>query len=204
MFSFVFSFCPTCCTKYLCFEASQYYSLLQGFREFRSFLNFEKFSTVKFSEKFQENYIKNFHNGRDPKSPGASQGGPPVAQAASWRGPAPGRAHRAPGAHRSRLQVSLLPLSLFLSENMSSAPVLAFLLFLEAIFDLSLQPIIRAEILNKYSLVCNSSTPPIRFFVGGFICEYLVVLGAVEMSLHACVESYFSSFDASLCLGQVS
>ena len=102
-----------------------------------------------------------------------------MAQAASWRGLPPGRAHRAPGAHRSRLQVSLLPLSLFLSENTSSAPVLAFLLFLEAIFDLSLQPIIRAEILNKYSLVCNSSTPPIRFLVGGFICEYLVVLGAV-------------------------
>src|SRR6187399_2599015 len=45
MFSFVFSFCPTCCTKYLCFEASQHYSLLQVFREFRSFLNFEKIST---------------------------------------------------------------------------------------------------------------------------------------------------------------
>src|SRR6187399_2775754 len=89
------------------------------------------------------------------------------------------RAHRAPGAHRTHLQVSLLPLSLFLSENTSSALVLAFLLFLEAIFDLSLQPIIRAEILNKYSLVCNSSTPPIRFLVGGFICEYLVVPGAV-------------------------
>ena len=133
MFSFVFSFCPTCCTKYLCFEASQYYSLLQVFREFRSFLNFEKISTVKFSEKFQKNKNKNFHAGSDPEAPGADQGGPPVAQAASWRGLPPGRAHRAPGAHRSRLQVSLLPLSLFLSKNASSALVLAFLLFLEAI-----------------------------------------------------------------------
>ena len=133
MFSFVFSFCSTCCTKCLCFEASQYYSLFQVFREFRSFLNFEKISTVKFSEKFQKNYIKNFHNGRDPESPGASQGGPPVAQAASWRGPAPGRAHRAPGAHGTPLQVCLLPPSLSFSKNTSSALVLVFLLFLEAI-----------------------------------------------------------------------
>ena len=71
-------------------------------------------------------------------------------------------------------------------------------------FDLSLQPIIWAEILSKYSLVCDSSTPPIRFLIGGLICEYSVVLGAAEMSLHACVEGCFPSFDASLCLGQVS
>ena len=56
-----------------------------------------------------------------------------MAQAASWRGPAPGRAHRAPGDHIAPLQVSLLPLSLISPENTSSAPVLAFLLFLEAI-----------------------------------------------------------------------
>src|SRR4051812_48412061 len=78
--------------------------------------------------------------------------------------------------------------------------VLAFLLFLEEIFDLSLQPTIRAEILSKYSLVCNSFTPPIRFLIGGFICEYLIALGAAYVSLHACVEFYFPSFDASLCL----
>ena len=101
--------------------------MLQVFREFRSFLNFEKISTVKFSENFQKNYIKNFHNGRDPESPGASQGGPPVAQAASWRGPAPGRAHRAPGAHGTPLQVLLLPSSLSFSRNPSSGLVLAVL-----------------------------------------------------------------------------
>ena len=133
MFSLVFSFCPTCCTKYLCFEASQYYSLLQVFREFRSFLNFEKISTVKFSEKFQKNKNKNFHDGSEPEGPGASQGDPPVAQAASWRGLPPGRAHRAPGAHKAPLQASLLPPSLFLSKNTSFALVLAFLLLLEAI-----------------------------------------------------------------------
>src|ERR1041385_1989495 len=123
-----------------------------------------------------------------------------MAQAASWRGLAPGRTHRAPGAHRPHLQVCLLPPPSSLSKNTSYAPVLAFLLFLEAIFDLSLQPIIRAEILSKYSLVCNSFAPPIKFLIGGFICEYLVALGAVLMSLHACVEIYFLSFDASLCL----
>ena len=54
----------------------------------------------------------------------------------------PGRAHRVPGAHRPHLQVCLLPPPSSLSKNTSSAPVLAFLLFLEAIFDLSLQPTI--------------------------------------------------------------
>ena len=127
-----------------------------------------------------------------------------MAQAASWRGQPPGRAHKAPGAHRSHLQVSLLPPPSSLSKNTSSALLLAFLLFLEAIFDLSLQPTVRAEIFSKYSLVCNSFTPPIRFLIGGFICEYLVALGAVHMSLHACVEIYFPSFGASLCLRKVS
>ena len=60
-------------------------------------------------------------------------GGPPVAQAASWRGPAPGRAHRAPGAHGTPLQVCLLPPSLSFSKNSSSSLVLVFFLFLEAI-----------------------------------------------------------------------
>ena len=40
--------------------------------------------------------------------------------------------------------------------------------------------------------------------IGGLIIEYLVVLGAVLMSLDACVEINSSSFDASLCLGEVS
>src|SRR3954471_21276402 len=71
-------------------------------------------------------------------------------------------------------------------------------------FDLSLQPIVCAEILSKYSLVCDSSTPPIRFLIGGFISDYLVVLGVVLMSLDAPVEIYFPSFVASLCLGEVS
>src|SRR4051812_37515551 len=153
---------------------------------------------VKFSEKFQKNLNKNFHAGSDPEAPGADQGGPPVAQAASWRGLPPGRAHRAPGPPRAASQVCLLPTPSSLSKNTSSAPVLAFLPFLEVIFDLSLQPTIRDEILSKYSLVCNSFTPPIRFLIGGFICDYLVVFGAVYMSLHACVEFYFPSFDASL------
>ena len=88
---------------------------------------------MKFSEKIQKNKNKNFHVGSDPEVPGASQEGLPVAQAASWRGLPPGRAHRAPGAHKAPLQVSLLPPSLFLSKNASSALVLAFLLLLEAI-----------------------------------------------------------------------
>ena len=58
--------------------------------------------------------------------------------------------------------------------------------------------------MSKYSLVYDLSTPPIRFFIGGFISEYLVVLGAVLMFLDACVEIYFPSFVTSLYLGKVS
>ena len=58
--------------------------------------------------------------------------------------------------------------------------------------------------MSKYSLVCDSSTPPISFLIGGFISEYLVVLGAILISLDAYVEIYFPSFDASLCLVEVS
>ena len=70
--------------------------------------------------------------------------------------------------------------------------------------DLSLHPTVCAEILRKYSLVCDSSTPPIRFLIGGLISEYLGVGGVVRMSLDACLGIYFSSFDASLFLREVS
>ena len=134
---------------------------------------------------------------------GLTRGGPPMAQAASWRGLPPGRAHKAPGAHRPHLQVILLPLSLsFFPNRRVLALELAFLLFLEVIFDLSPQPIIWAEILRKYFLVCNSSTPPIRFLIGGFICVYLVVLGAVHMSLHGCAKFYFQVLMQVCALGK--
>src|ERR1041385_3739715 len=110
---------------------------------FCSFLNSEKFSTVKFSEKFQKNKNKNFHAGSDPEAPGADQGGPPVAQAASWRGLPPGRAHKVPGAHRAASQVSLLPPPSSLSKNTSSALCSCVLAALRPEFrSLSLRPII--------------------------------------------------------------
>src|SRR3954465_11644180 len=47
----------------------------------------------------------------------ADQGGPPLAQEARWRGPAPGRATHPPGAHRHPWLASLLLLSLSLSPQ---------------------------------------------------------------------------------------
>src|ERR1041385_5265372 len=137
---------------------------------FCSFLNSEKFSTVKFSEKFQKNKNKNFHAGSDPEAPGTDQGGHqwprrPGGAACPLAAPT-GRL--GPTGPTSRYFFFLLLLS---PKTRVLHFVLAFLLFLEAFFDLSLQPTIRAEILSKYSLVCNSFTPPIRFLIGGLICE---------------------------------
>src|SRR3954465_11545152 len=84
---------------------------------FCSFWNFEFFSTVKLSEKFQKNKNKNFQVKCEPEAPGDDKGGPPLAQEAKWRGPAPGRANQAPGAHRDPWLASLLPLSSFLPKN---------------------------------------------------------------------------------------
>ena len=63
-----------------------------------------------------------------------------------------------------------------------------------------------AEIIDTFGTYqyVTPSPPPISFLVGGFISEYLVVLGANLLSLDACVEIYLPSFVASLCLGKVS
>jgi len=154
-------------------------------------LNLEKISTVKLSEKFRKIKNQNFHVESDPGAPGADQGGHqwprrPAGAACPLAAPT-GRL--GPTGIISRY---VFFLSLFLSPKTRVLQLeLAFLLFLVANFDLYLQPIICVEILSKYSLVCDSSTPPIRFLIGGFICEYLVVLGAVHMSLHSCLEFYF-------------
>src|SRR3954465_4262473 len=43
-------------------------------------------------EKFREKYRKNQRTGSFQKSPGGARGGPRGGQAATWRGPTPGRA----------------------------------------------------------------------------------------------------------------
>ena len=61
-------------------------------------------------------------------------------------------------------------------------------------FDLSPQPIICIEILSIYSLVCDSSTPPIRILIGGLICEYLGVLGGCSYELAFMFRDLFLKF----------
>src|SRR3954467_3826715 len=94
------------------------HNLCFKFREsFCSFWNFEIFSAVKLSGKFQKNGNKNFQVKNHREVPGADQGGPPLAQEARWRGPAPRPATQVPGA----LLAPLSPLSLFHPENSSSS-----------------------------------------------------------------------------------
>src|ERR1041385_1954510 len=112
MFSFALAFVLLVVPEFDVFEASHFYSLLQVFRKFRSFLNFEKIPE-KSKIKISTSKVTQGHLGLTM--------GALVAQAASWRGLPPGRAHRAPGAHRAAIQVCLLPSPPSLSKNTSSA-----------------------------------------------------------------------------------
>src|SRR3954464_10543850 len=95
--------------------------------------------------------------------------------------PRRGLAHLGP----SRLppQSHLLSLSRKTPENLLK---LEFLLFLLAIFDLLVQPISSADFWRDCSLVCASSTCPIRFVVSRLYLEYFATVGDRLFELHAC------------------
>ena len=124
--------------SYLLYQVSMFLKLhnttncFKFWESFAAFWTSKKFQQWSFQKNSRKIIIKISTSGETQRGLGPARG-PPVAQAASWRGPAPGRAHRAPGAHRAPLQVCLLPPSLSFSKNSSSALVLVFLLFLEAI-----------------------------------------------------------------------
>src|SRR3954468_14510605 len=84
---------------------------------FCSFLNFEKFSTVKLPRKLQKNYIQSFQVKGHQRAPVADQGGAPPSQKARWRGPAPGRATHPPGWALGPPVASPSSLSLFLPKT---------------------------------------------------------------------------------------
>src|SRR3954465_12330742 len=94
-----------------------------------------------------------------------------VGAAYLWAAPR-GLAHLGP----SRLppQNHLLFLSRKTPENLLK---LVFLLFLLAIFDLLVQPISSADFFRVCSLVCASSTCPIRFVIGRLYLEYFATIG---------------------------
>ena len=102
------------------------------------------------------------------------------------RRPAPGRATRSPGPPRSLQQVTSLPFSLSSSKNRVHPAQARVPGALAAIFDLLLQPSVSVEIRGKSSLVCGSSTPPNRFLISKYICEYFRVLGGCSYEL-ACL-----------------
>src|SRR3954469_16814008 len=111
----------------LCFWSFTSLTFVSSFTEvFAAFGTLIFFSKVKLSGKFQKNRNKNFQVKCEPEAPGADQGGPPLAQEARWRGPTPGRANKAPGAHRDPWLASLLPLSSFLPKNSCSCSGFAF------------------------------------------------------------------------------
>ena len=68
----------------------------------------------------------------------------------------------------------LLSLSRKTPENFLK---LVFLMFLPVIFDLLIQPISSADFLRDCSLVCASSTCPIRFVIGSLYLEYFAAIG---------------------------
>ena len=67
----------------------------------------------------------------------ADQGGPPLAQVARWRGPAPGRATHPPGWAPCPLVASLPSLSLFLLKILSSSSSSFFFTVLELVPSIS-------------------------------------------------------------------
>src|SRR3954470_23563786 len=104
---------------------------------FCSFLNFEKFSTVKLPRKLQKNYIQGFQVKGHQRAPVADQGGPPPSQKARWRGPAPDSATHPPGWAPCPLVASLSSLSLFLPRNTSSSSGSCFFAILEPVPSIS-------------------------------------------------------------------
>ena len=147
---------------------------------------------MKLSEKLWKNQNQIFCAKRDPGAPEAVQGRPPLDQAARWRGHPRGRATNAPGPTRAPQQVCLLPTSLSSSSKNCVHPGGARVLgFFAAFFDLLPQPSISAEILGNCSLVCDSSTPPNRFFNGKLICEYFGVLGSCSYDLACMIRNLF-------------
>src|SRR3954465_14142333 len=131
MFSFPLDFVLLVVPKFMFLELPLFNLCFKFHGSFCSFWDFEFFSTVKLSVKFQKNKNKNFQVKSHREIPGADQGGPPLAQEARWRSPAPGRATQAPGAHRDPWPLPLLPLSLFLLKSSRFAPGFVFLLVLE-------------------------------------------------------------------------
>src|SRR3954468_5530444 len=124
----------------------------QVHESFYSFLNFEKFSTVKLPRKLQKNYIQSFQVKGHQRAPVADQGGHHQARR-------PGGAAQplaAPptllgGSHAPWWHLSLT-LSLFLSRNSSSCSVLVVLAVLEHGTLISLFS-------HLFELIFGTSTP---------------------------------------------
>ena len=140
MLSFPLAFVLFVVPKFMFFKLHLFNLCFKFHGSFWSFSNFEFFSTVKLLGEFQKNKNKNFQVKSHREAPGANQGGPPLAQEARWRGPAPGHATQAPGAHRDPWLLPLLPLSLslFLLKSLCSCSGFAVLAVLEHRTSISL------------------------------------------------------------------
>src|SRR4051812_32409000 len=86
-----------------------------------------------------------------------------------------------PGGCLAHLGPSRLPPQCHLLYHSRETPEnllkLEFLLFLLTIFDLLVQPISSADFWRVCSLVCASSTCPIRFVIGRLYLEYFASTG---------------------------
>ena len=156
----------------LCFWSFTHLTFVSSFTKvFAAFGNsnfFLKWSCRENSKKLNKNFQVKSHR----EAPGANQGGHPWSRrpggaATPWPRP------QAPQPGTSSSSLSFSPKTWVLLLE------LAFLLF----FCPKLRSLSTTYCLSwdfsKYSLVCNSSTLPIRYLIGGFISEYLVVLGDV-------------------------
>lgn len=104
------------------------------------------------------------------------------------------------GPSRLPPQSHLLSLSRKTPENLLK---LKFLLFLLAIFDLLVQPISCADFWRDCSLVCASSTCPIRFVIGRLYLEYFATIGDRLFELACLFYAQKLYFDACVALQQV-
>ena len=74
MSSFPLAFIPLAVPKFLCLKLHLFLLLSQVHKSFCSFLNFEKFSTVKLPRKFQKNQNQSFLVKSNQGAPFADQG----------------------------------------------------------------------------------------------------------------------------------
>ena len=134
------------------FKASLALTFISSSWKFLQLFELWKILYNEVAQKITKKLYSKFSGKRLPEGTCDWPGGPPPSQKARWRGPAPGRATHPPGWAPCPLVASLLPLSLFLPENMSSSPGFFVLAVLELVPSISSSS-------HLFELISWTSTP---------------------------------------------